>query len=305
MNLAPIAIFVYNRLDHFKKVIESLEKNFIAEKSVIFIFSDGPKKFASKDEIELITKIRNYCKTINGFKQVKIIEQFENKGLANSIIDGVSLVIKQYGKIIVLEDDIISEIGFINYMNDALFRYEKEEKVGCIHAWNSILDTKGFSSETFFLKGADCWGWGTWERSWQLFERDGLKIYKKLLKNFNKLYSFNRNNTQQFLLMLQQQILKQNDSWFIRWHGSLILNDLYCLHPVIAIVKNIGLDGSGTHCDYFELDQKTISEISVNKIDIIENEYFFTCFGKKSILLKLKQNLVLIYNHLLILKLKI
>ncbi|HRU00618.1 MAG TPA: glycosyltransferase, partial [Victivallales bacterium] len=191
MKLAPIALFVYNRPWHTRQTVTALQNNELAAESELVVFSDGPKveknKEKTKNNEEKVKEVRDYIKSINGFKTVKIIERTQNLGLANSIISGVTEIVNQYGKIIVLEDDLVTSPHFLRFMNEALDLYEKEEDVISIHGYvYPIPDLP----ETFFLKGADCWGWATWKRGWDLFEPDGKKLLrelkeKKLLKRFD------------------------------------------------------------------------------------------------------------------------
>lgn len=264
MDLAPIVLFTFNRPNHLKQTLEGLLMNDLASKSILYIFCDGRKENASFSNLEKIKETRTIAKSKKWCKEVHIIENETNKGLANSIIDGVTEVINKYGKIIVLEDDIVPSIGFLKYMNEALILYENEEKVGCVHAWNYVLNYKNYKKSTFFLKGADCWGWATWKRSWDLFEKSGQKLLAEIQQK--KLeYSFDRNGTHSFVAMLKDQIEKKNDSWAIRWHASLFLQNKLCLQPTVSIVENIGLDGSGVHCGTTNLTQKTVEYIKLKK----------------------------------------
>ena len=163
MNYAPIVLFTYNRLLHTRKTVESLQNNELANKSNLFIFSDGPKN--EKDQV-IIKDIRNYLKKIKGFKKIEIIEREKNFGLANNIIDGVTKIVNEYGKIIVLEDDILTNQYFLKFMNEALEFYEKEEKVMHISGYMYPIDSKELP-DTFFIKPTTCWGWATWKRAWK------------------------------------------------------------------------------------------------------------------------------------------
>lgn len=275
VSFSPIALFVYNRPEHTLLTVEALKNNIFASQSDLFIFSDAPK--TELDQYK-VTEVRNFLRMISGFKSVSIFENKENKGLSRSIISGVNFVLDKYHRIIVLEDDMVTSPFFLEYMNKALDLYEEDSSVGCIHGWNYKLETTGIDNETFFLPGADCWGWATWKRSWDLFEGDGTKLFEKLQNN-NLEYSFNRRNTMPFIQMLKDQIAGKNDSWAIRWHASLFLKNKFCLHPVNSLVKNIGLDGSGTHCDEVELPQQMGDKIKLEKIGVIESEWFYDAFN--------------------------
>ncbi|MBU0721839.1 glycosyltransferase [Patescibacteria group bacterium] len=270
MKLAPIALFVYNRLWHTQQTIEALQKNILAPESDLIVFSDGPKDFSESKASVLA--IREYLKTITGFKSIKIIAREKNNGLAQSIITGVSEIINQYGKIIVLEDDMISSQYFLQYMNEALDFYETEDQVISIHAY--IYPVKKTLPETYFLKGADCWGWATWKRGWNLFEPDGQKLLKELeTKKLTKEFDFSESYP--YTNMLRDQIAGKNNSWAIRWYASAFLKNKLTLYSCKSLIDNIGLDGSGTHCSKTNKvanknDVKNI-KIEVKKIEIKEN----------------------------------
>lgn len=277
MKFSPIALFVYNRPRHTQQTLEALQKNSLAEESILYVFSDSSKLGANEETLNNIQLVRNLVKSKSWCKEVVLIEKKENMGLANSIITGVTDVVGKHGSVIVLEDDIVTSPGFLQYMNDALNMYENDDRVGCIHAWNYALDTSKQKESTFFLKGADCWGWATWKRSWDLFELDGQKLLNEI-QDKKLEYSFNRNGTQPFIQMLEDQIAGKNDSWAIRWHASLFLNNKFCLWPTKSIVTNIGLDGSGIHSGNNEIEQNSISFINVQKLEIKESEWFFNAY---------------------------
>jgi GR25 family glycosyltransferase involved in LPS biosynthesis len=281
MPLAPIILFTYNRPWHTKQVLDKLVLNEEAKDSILYIYCDGAKENAGQVALDKINEVRALVKSESRFKQVLVKEQLKNKGLANSIIDGVTEIINKHGTAIILEDDIVPEKGFLQYMNTALDMYKQNEKVGCIHAWNYVLDTRNYKESTFFLKGADCWGWATWKRAWDEFNPNGTELLNKISSS-RSAFEFNRKGTQKFVDMLKQQIEGKNDSWAIRWYASLFLNNKYCLHPTNAIVKNIGFDSSGVHCETNDLKQNTVEFISVKQIPVLESEWFFKEYAKSN-----------------------
>ena len=260
-NNAPIVLFTYNRPIHTQKVLNSLALCQESSQSDLFIFCDGAKENVDQEGLNNIRQVRQIVNSENRFKKVVVIEHEKNKGLANSIIDGVTEIVNKYGKIIVVEDDLIVSKGFLKYMNQALSMYEDDSEVGCIHAWNYYFKNVEDCESTFFLKGADCWGWATWKSSWKLFNSDAQFLLNQIVSNKQE-FEFNRKNTHEFVQMLKDQIEGKVNSWAIRWHASLFCNNKYCLHPTISLVKNIGFDDLGTHTINLELDQNPIDEIN-------------------------------------------
>ena len=238
---APIVLFVYNRPAHTRRTVEALLTNKPASVSSLIVFSDGAK---SEEAVPLVAQVRDYIDKIEGFNSVTVVKRDKNWGLAGSIIDGVTQVVNQYGKIIVLEDDIITSPYFLDYMNDALDLYENEEKVASVNAY--MYPIEGLP-ETFFLRAADCWGWGTWRRAWALFEYDGSKLLHEV-KRLGLVDIFNFGGTYPYSKMLKDQVRGKNDSWAVRWAASVLINNKYGLYPGKSMVENIGIDGTGRHC---------------------------------------------------------
>ena len=265
--LSPIVLFVYNRPLHTEQTIEALKKNELADKSDLFIYSDGPKV----ENDENVLKVREYIKTIDGFKSVTIIERDHNLGLAGSIISGVTEIVNKYGKVIVLEDDLVTSEFFLKFMNDALNHYENVEKVVCVSGFVPEID---MLPETFFLKGADCWGWGTWKRGWILFEKNG-EVLLSGLKEKKMLREFDINGQSPRSAMLRDQISGKVDSWAIRWLASAYLNEKFCLYPGKTLINNIGLDGSGVNSRTVEecIPGVTGNPVKVEKIIVEECRY--------------------------------
>ncbi len=262
-NYAPIVLFIYNRPEHTLKTLEALSRNILADKSDLFIYADGPKENATKEQLLKIQKTRDAAKSQQWCKNVTIIKSEKNKGLAASIISGVSEIVNKYGSIIVLEDDLITSPYFLQYMNDALYIYKDNNKVACINGY--VEPHKKQLPETFFLKGADCWGWATWKRAWDFFNPNGKDLLEELhAKKCEKHFNFD--NTFPYVQMLEEQIAGKINSWAIRWLASAYLNEMYCLYPNQSLVVNDGFDGSGSHCGKIEYIQTELTDSKVNVI---------------------------------------
>jgi len=268
MKLAPIALFTYNRPWHTQQTVEALKQNELADQSGLFIFSDGPKNLNDKAKID---EVRKYIHSIEGFRSINITERPNNLGLAESIITGVTEMVNKFGSIIVLEDDLVTSACFLKFMNEALNLYENEPQVISIHGYT--YPVKGKLPETFFLRGADCYGWATWKRGWDLFEKDGRKLLKEL-KQRNLTKQFDYNGACRYTRWLKQQIAGKNSSWAIRWHASAFLRERLTLYPGVSLVRNIGHDRTGTHCHKSRLFDVKLSKepISLSLIDITENQ---------------------------------
>lgn len=253
-NLAPIALFVYNRPEHTRRTISYLQKNLLAEDSRLFIFSDAPKTPADKARVD---EVRQLIKEVTGFKSVKVTNRKDNLGLANSIISGVTQLVNEYGKIIVFEDDLLSSPYTLQYFNEALTHYAKEEKVMHVGGYMYELADKKLP-ETFFWRAATSWGWATWSRAWVNFE-DNVDV---LLNQFDRQKSdqFSINGTMNFWKQLTGFKAGKNNSWAIRWYASIFLKGGLTLNPSTSLIQNIGNDGSGTHSNNESMYQVRIAQ---------------------------------------------
>lgn len=294
--LAPIVLFVYNRLWHTQQTVEALQKNELAADSDLFIFSDGAKNTEDQYKVD---EVRQYLKTITGFKSVSIEESTINKGLANSIIYGVTKIVNQFGKVIVLEDDLVTSKYLLKYLNQYLEHYAEVDEVISIHGFTYPI---GNLPEVYFIKGADCLAWATWKRGWDLFESDGQKLLA-LLTEKNLVKEFEFNNSYPYMQMLRDQIAGKNSSWAIRWYASAFLANKLTLYPGKTLVKHIGFDNSGTNCGNNDPYKSEIIEqdFSVLEIPIIEcsharNEFikFFNKLNKTSYRKKIARKILYI-----------
>lgn len=242
MTLVPIVLFVYNRPAHTRQTVEALKGNVLSKNSNLIIFSDAPKNI---EDAEAVREVRDYIGQIDGFKSVTVVEQETNYGLARSIIDGVTTTVNKYGRIIVLEDDMVTSPYFLTYMNEALEKFADDDRVVSIHGY--VYPVAQSLPEAFFLPGADCWGWGTWQRGWACFNGDGQFLLDGL-KRHKLILAFDFNGAYPYSKMLEEQIKGENDSWAVRWYASALLAGKLTLYPGRSLVHNIGNDNSGTHC---------------------------------------------------------
>lgn len=240
--LAPIALFAYCRPDHLARTLAALQDNTLASESELFVFSDAAKDDAAQDGV---AAVREIISNISGFKSVNIIKRETNFGLANSIVDGVTRLCNEYGRIIVLEDDMIISHDFLEFMNDALSHYAEDKNVLQVSGY---AFAEGLSADfgAYFLPIISSWGWGTWQRAWQPFERTAVEA-SAILSDSAIRHRFDVLGTRNFSSMLQSQLSGKLDSWAILWYAHVFHQNGLTLFPTRSRVVNIGLDGSGTH----------------------------------------------------------
>lgn len=267
---APIVLFVYHRPEHTRKTLAALAANDLAPQSTLYIFCDGPKD-DTPGMIERIAKTRSVVRERQWCGEVIISESQVNKGLAASITTGVSEVVRRHGRVIVLEDDIVTSPGFLRYMNDALEVWKDEEKV--MHISGYMYPLKLQMPETVFLKVVTPWGWATWERAWEKYRDDARQLLDELQRfpGFTQ-ESYNSGYGREFFEQLVANAEGRLKTWAVKWHTVIYLKGGTCLHPGRSLTENIGFDGSGEHCavDATAIVRQLNHSVKVEKIPINE-----------------------------------
>ncbi len=274
--LSPIVLFAYLRPLHTQKTLDALANNALAKQSILYVFVDGLKENIAENQENLHQEVKEIFERekkleIPRFKEIIINYRGKNIGLANNIITGVSEIIEKYGKIIVLEDDIVVSPFFLEYMNHALNMYEYDEKVMHISAYSP--NTSKPLPLYFFTTSISSWGWATWARAWQKFNPDANYLIQQLNQNPQLKHKFNYENTYDHFSILEAYITRGLSTWAGRWYASVFLENGLSLWLGVSMVKNIGFDGTGEHCGKDDKYDTFLYPKSINlqKIPIEEN----------------------------------
>ncbi|MFN3622669.1 MAG: glycosyltransferase [Hyphomicrobium sp.] len=241
-DLAPIVAFVFNRPEHSARMLESLRANPEIDRSALTIYCDGQR---SERDAPAVEETRRAVRAAAP-AHARIIERSENFGLAKSIITGVTEATRDYGRVIVAEDDLVFSPLALGYFNAALDRYADDEQV--MHVAGYMFPVRNRVPRAFFYREATCWGWATWARAWQHFQPDSHVILDWVAAN-DERRGFDVNDTMYFWEMLNQQARGRINSWAIRWYGSMYMRKGLALHPGTSFVQNNGFDGTGVHCN--------------------------------------------------------
>lgn len=237
----PVVIFAYNRPIHLKNCIESLIANKNATEHKYIVFIDGPK---NKSEEDLIRQVERIANSFSRRIDIEVKKSEKNKGLSSSVISGVTETLSRSDSVIVVEDDLELHPEFLNFMAVNLCQFRENEMIASIQGFTYPIFDK--STECYYLRGADCWGWGTWKNRWDLLELDSSKLLNQInLRNLNR--AFDLEGSFPYTKMLARQAKGEVDSWAIRWHASMYLSGKFSLYPPVTLVRNNGFDGSGTH----------------------------------------------------------
>lgn len=245
--LAPLVIFTYNRPIHTAGMLKAVSGNMLAEDTEVFIFSDGPKSEGAAKGVQEVRQLLKKFKDDSPFKEVTIIESECNKGLANSIISGVTDVIQKYGKVIVLEDDLITSPVFLKFMNDCLNFYKENQRIWSIGGtvyFNKALEN--YDKDVWaHYRGESC-GWATWCDRWEKVDWS-MSNYEALMKDSKRKKLYQQRAGEDIIVSLKKQKYGLTDSWAVRWVFQQLQENMLTICPKKSLVDNIGYDGSGTH----------------------------------------------------------
>ena len=286
--LAPLIIFTYNRYDEAVATISALKENYLADQTDVYVFSEKEKTLEDRENV---TKVRGYLDVVDcGFKSFTVIKRKENYGLARNIIEGVTEIIDNYRKVIVLEDDLVTSKNFLCYMNCALEFYKDQNSIFSISGYSGVLPSlKNYKYDSYFSYRPSSWGWATWEESWRDIDWD-VKDFKGFVKNKKEVKKFNRGGIDMTRMLKHQQV-GRNNSWAIRWSYSMYKKKKYAVYPVLSKVQNIGFGEEATHCtgvniykteldDSHKCNFNFDSDISINKQVCADFKYQFSYTNK-------------------------
>jgi hypothetical protein len=230
-------------LEEAKQTILALQQNYLAQETELYIFSDGAK---NEDAREKVLGVRKFLQTIKGFKEVTVYPSQTNKGLATSIIEGVSKLLKNNNSVVVMEDDLITTRNFLNYMNDALNYFEYDKSIYTVSGYSPRI--KNLDKDTFYTHSRSFpWGWATWKEKWDEDFFDIIKIKNNISKKSNLLREFDENIGADASEMLLKTIDGKISSWYIRWVFNNYLLGKKAIYPVLSKVENIGNSKEATH----------------------------------------------------------
>lgn len=265
----PIVIFAFNRPDSLKATIKSLLNNKEASKSDLYVFVDGPRSNKPEDN-DNVQSVRDFVQTIKGFKSVTYYFSDINRGLAPSVIDGVTKIMDIYKRAIIVEDDLFVAPRFLQFMNLALNKFKDDKRIFQISGYCSKLKNKFVKSQDIFLNSrAQSWSWGTWEDRWNSIDWE-VRDYEELKSNKNLIAAFNKHGSDLFN-MLRNYMEGKNSSWYVRFCYAMHKQNKYTVCPTLSLVKNEGFNEKSTHC-------KNYNRYKINFDDRLDKEFNFPDF---------------------------
>lgn len=289
MNKSPVVLFVYNRPNHTKIVLDALCKNIGAKEHPLYIFADYAKNAKAIPGMQAVRWIIHDTKVVEAFAEVHIIEADKNKGLAPSIISGVSQVVEQYGNVIVLEDDSVPAVDFLKFMQNCLEYYENCDNIWSIGGYSFIENLPEEYPHDIYTMGRTCsYAWATWKNRWDKVDWD-VKDYSSFKHSYKLRKAFNKYGNDRAAMLDAQQI-GRTSSWAIRFCYAMHKNGMFTVYPRYSRIMNIGQDGSGTN--FTRVSQTSAAPSYITKeyisqpcnmklVNVPENEAVYQLFVRR------------------------
>jgi len=244
-DLAPIAVFAYRRTRHLARTLDALKACSEFAQSPVFIFSDGARNEAAAADVAQVRALLQARRRAN----ITIVEAPKNLGLAASITKGVTRLCDEFGRAIVIEDDLIVSPGTLSWFNAALDRYAAEDAIWQISAHQFPVPEFHRRDTGIFLHLTTSWGWAVWKRAWDRYDPhatgwESLKTDALLSRRFDL------NGSYPYARMLIHQMEGRLDSWAIRFWWTVFGAGGMSLFPPRSLVTNIGYDETATHTSF-------------------------------------------------------
>jgi hypothetical protein len=249
--MSPVVLFVFNRLRHTQATIDALRANYNADKTDLYIFSDGWRTFAddplrTSEDRRKVLAVREYVHSVKGFRRVVITERPANWGLARNVVGSVTEVITSRGRVVALEDDLVTAPNFLNFVNDALDTYQFDRRVWAVTGYlYPIVIPKSYRKDVFLAHRASSLGWGTWIDRWQKADWE-ISDFRAFVADRAAQMRFNRGGSLTTAL-ISSVTKKGPHTWAAKWSYNQFKHHAYTVYPVRSLVKNIGDDRTGTN----------------------------------------------------------
>ena len=297
---APIVLFAFNRLESLERCVSSLKMNSESVETDLIVYVDGPRK-NREGEVDKVIAVREYVKSITGFRSLSYSFSEENKKLGPSIIAGVTEVMNKYGKAIVIEDDLLLGKNFLSFINQGLDLYERDKEVFsiCGHTCK-VKRPNDYVFDAYFCSRSSSWGWATWVDRWNSVDWR-LKDWS-LVKN--NAQTFNKWGGSDLFGMLNAWKKGLNQSWAIRFSYNQFAQDKVALFPMISHVKNDGFDGEGTNCKKwsrfkYEFDDSDIKDFKYPDIVVRDKRLYKEALRYHSIWIRIYSRIMYVWYDII------
>lgn len=270
--MAPVLIVTYDRLEHLKKTITSLRSNIYAEQTDLFIASDYQKTDA---EANKVTAVRNYLKSIDGFKSVTVFAREKNFGVVDNSNMALQFIFDKFDRFIIMNDDLVTAPGFLKFINEAFERYGENEKLFSITGYCPPIHIPStYRYDAFFLGRMSAWGCSMTKDRYDSVREITREEFDEFAANKKLSRAFVEAGGEDLLVMLKDVAYGSLEAWDVRCMYTQFMKNQYTVYPTQSLILNIGFDGTGMHCGKTDRFNVVLSDKSTFSFpdDVVVNE---------------------------------
>lgn len=266
-NLAPVAVFAFNRADHLRKTLDALARCPESVATDVHVFADGPRGPQDLDKVAAVAGVLDEFSKRTNFARFRVSRSLSNKGLARSVIDGVSSLVEEHGRVIVLEDDIIVTRHFLASMNNGLRDLEFRKDIWSISGYSPPISIPtNYPYQAYLTNRSSSWGWATWADRWRKGEWQR-STFTELATSPKFRRRFSRGGLD-LPIILDDYLAGGASSWAVRWCAIQCREGGLTSYPAKSLVTNLGTDGSGTNSPESTKYNPVLSSAPVDLADI-------------------------------------
>lgn len=238
----PVLLIGFNRPEVIKQSLDYIRK---AKPQKLYVAIDGPRK-NKPNEDKLVDDVKAIVQQIDWDCETHYKFNSTNLGAEVTVSSAVSWVLENEEYVIVLEDDIIAPLSFLNFAQEMLLKYANQENVYMISGGKfTPIEMPNNEDYLFSNYGHTGCGWATWSRSWDRFDLN-INDFDSLLKdgNINNLVHC-KAEKKHWLSTIKRMKKngKGNNNWDVCWSYIRFRDQGFSIVPRLNLTSNIGVYG--------------------------------------------------------------
>ena len=232
---------------------------------LILLSVDGPKINRLRD-IELVRQTQEMVNEITWDAEVRTRFRESNLGLRNAVVDAVTWANNEFGKVIVLEDDVRAGPQLLDFLNYNLIKYENQRDIAHINGYNLVPNQhlSNPSKPSRMSIYPESYAWATWEKAWSKYD-DNMIWAKNVSISELKNICGSTVGALRWKQNFSDAAAGRIDTWAYRWLATIWENNFKVISPNQNISTYKGWE-NGTHT-FFKVKYKE-PEIGIINIDL-------------------------------------
>jgi hypothetical protein len=237
----PVLLLIRARPSHVRRVVDVLRAVGCRR---LCIGADGPRAGLPRDG-EQCHAARSEALNVGWNCSVATRFLEDNQGCEAAVSGAITWFFENHERGIVLEEDCVPNRSFFAFCERLLDAFADHPRVGAITGNNFQRGRPRGEASYYFSRYPHCWGWATWRRAWQCYDREACARWTR--GDWSALPETSWDERAYWACIRQRTIDGRQDSWANRWTHSLWRKGLLTATPQVNLVENIGIGADATH----------------------------------------------------------